>query len=270
MPFSNFSNENFTKHIGVIKNTNKKVAVVFHVLPGTKDKALVCDLESLPPRLADNMTEIIYSSDAQQPGFFDLYNVLARRLSTDGGIPLINELHMRNYLFAIPHNLVLMTPRPNIVIPLDQLVDELVKNGTIKLEENIEDNTPKEQKEETTYTSSELTEENNDASNDDDENNIFSKNEKNPKLSKVYIEKAKTHLFELTKNIEMALYHNPDLEIFVKENFNNIANKVLEKTKLYNNQYITKKEKVISSNAFSAPKKVRRKKAVWKNKKNEY
>lgn len=131
------SKDEFIKHLGKLKNTNKNIVVVFHILPGTKDQALVCDIDALPPRLADNVTEILYSGEAQQSPVQDLYYLFSRRLSSEGGKPIINELHERGYLMAVPQNLVLMTPRPNIVIPLDQLVRELLSNNGMKIDKSL-------------------------------------------------------------------------------------------------------------------------------------
>jgi hypothetical protein len=115
----------FLKHVGILKNTSKKVVLVFHELPGTSDQALVCDMEALPPRMHDAVMSIVESPEAQRGEIKDIYELLSRRLFPDTGVPVINELHNRGYLIKTPQNNVYVMPRPNVQISLDVLMAEI-------------------------------------------------------------------------------------------------------------------------------------------------
>ena len=115
----------FLKHVGILKNTSKRVVIIFHEIPGTTDRALVCDMEALPPRMHDAVMSIVESPEAQRGEVKDLYDLLSRRLFPDSGLPVINELHNRNYLQSVFQNNVMVMPRPNVQIPLDILVSEI-------------------------------------------------------------------------------------------------------------------------------------------------
>ena len=116
--------QKFMRHIGILKNTSKRVVIVFHELPGTNN-ALVCEVESLPMRLQDAVMNIVESSEAQSGELRDLYDFLSRRLFPDTGTPVINELHQRGYLIPIPQSSIIVMPRPNIQLALDKLIQEI-------------------------------------------------------------------------------------------------------------------------------------------------
>jgi hypothetical protein len=115
----------FLKHVGILKNTSKRVVIIFHEIPGTSDRALVCDMEALPPRMHDAVMSIVESQEAQRGEIKDIYELLSRRLFPDTGLPVINELHNRGYLQPVAQNNVMVMPRPNVQIPLDVLVSEI-------------------------------------------------------------------------------------------------------------------------------------------------
>lgn len=144
------------RHFGILKNTSKKVAIVFHICPGTTDKALVCDLDSLPPRLSDIVDSLLKSKEAQSGPFKEFYHLLARRISPESRTPLINELHNRNYLFATPHDNVLVMPKPSVTIPLSRLISELRNLGVNFDQEKLEENLNKDLKEENQNNSKEI------------------------------------------------------------------------------------------------------------------
>ena len=116
--------QKFMRHIGILKNTSKRVVIVFHELPDTKN-ALVCEVESLPTRLQDAVMNIVESTEAQSGELRDLYDFLSRRLFPDTGTPVINELHQRGYLISVPQSSVIVMPRPNVQLALDKLIQEI-------------------------------------------------------------------------------------------------------------------------------------------------
>lgn len=120
----------FLKHVALLRNTGKHVAVVFHRMPGRNDHALVCDMEALPPRYHDAVESLLRGKEAQASECKNFYDILSRRLMPDDGIPMLNVLHNRGYLTATPIDNVLMTPRPNMSIPLRQLLETLESSGS--------------------------------------------------------------------------------------------------------------------------------------------
>jgi hypothetical protein len=120
----------FLKHVGMLRNTGKHVAVVFHRMPGRNDNALVCDMEALPPRYHDAVESLLRGKEAQASECKNFYDILSRRIMPDDGIPMLNVLHNRGYLTATPIDNVLMVPRPNMSIPLRQLLETLESSGS--------------------------------------------------------------------------------------------------------------------------------------------
>lgn len=290
------------RHFGILKNTSKKVAIVFHVCPGTSDKALVCDLDSLPPRLSDMVDALLKSKEAQTGPFKEFYHLLARRISPESRIPLINELHNKNYLFATPHDNVLVMPKPSITIPLSRLISELRNMGVNFDQEKLEENLNKSAKEENNVLSNEnvnnsskeiknvpenkenletflkenYTIQNVEESNVDEkvEDNVFVDNkiqnpeniytlnikkqeiEEKSKIAASLLKSAENALSELTRYLEKALAHDPNLENFIRSNYNNIADMIILKHKKEKEaeDFLYKREKVVTSSAFKPPK----------------
>ena len=70
------------KHVGKIKNTGNKVAVVFRTLPGESDSALVLPTATLPDMYHDSLMTGIESDQAQDS--FELGEYLFRSRFPDG------------------------------------------------------------------------------------------------------------------------------------------------------------------------------------------
>lgn len=104
-----------TRHVGRIKNTGSRVAIVFRELPDDPSYCLVCEVERLPDLLHDNLMEIINGTIAQ--GTVNLYEALGRTLLNDGTNAL-NTLHRRGFLSRVPIDIVEAIPLPNRPVPL--------------------------------------------------------------------------------------------------------------------------------------------------------
>ena len=54
---------NLLKHVGVIKSTGSKIAVVYKQIPGDKDNALVIFTDTLPERYYTIINELLVSQE---------------------------------------------------------------------------------------------------------------------------------------------------------------------------------------------------------------
>jgi len=106
------------KHVGKIKNTGSRVAVVFRTLPGESDTALVVNTAQLPDMMHDSLMTAIETEQAQAD--FELGEYLFRASFPDGRNMLV-ALQQDNRLSKESTSNVLMTPTPTTEIALDQL-----------------------------------------------------------------------------------------------------------------------------------------------------
>lgn len=111
------------KHIGHIANTGKRCAIVFLQIPERDDHALVVDTEAIPERIHDPLMSIIRSNESQQAR--NLGDVLIRRMLPDSNISLLQELHQLGYLQAQPVSNVNLSPRPNTVVSLKEVLEAM-------------------------------------------------------------------------------------------------------------------------------------------------
>ena len=113
-------------HVGRVTNTDRRCVIVYPQNPHNPGMALIVDTDALPPRLHDGLMNIVESVDAQTSPV--LANVLARRVFSDTGIDMINELARSNALQPMPIDNVTLYPRPNNPIPL-----AMVLNGSMHM-----------------------------------------------------------------------------------------------------------------------------------------
>lgn len=117
---------NFKKHVGRIKNTDRRCVVVYNQIPGNEENALVVDTDALPDRFHDALIQVIDSVEGQQTQ--DMSSLLARRVMPDLGLSILNALHSYGFLRPVPIDNIVMYPAPNAPCPLRTIVD--VMNGT--------------------------------------------------------------------------------------------------------------------------------------------
>jgi hypothetical protein len=106
------------KHFGKIKSTDRRCVVVYMQLPDALDKALIIDVEALPPRFEQIISEILNAPAGQNEK--NLADYMNTRQVPETGRSVLNEFH------AITN--VIMLPTPSQPIPL---VDILKTMGTL-------------------------------------------------------------------------------------------------------------------------------------------
>lgn len=113
-----------TRHVGRLKNTGSRIAIVFRKLEDDPTSCLICEVERLPDLLHDNVMEIINSKIAQST--VNLYEALSRSQLNDGTNSL-NTLHGAKYLRKVKISEVEAMPMPNRPVPLEQ-INEAIDN----------------------------------------------------------------------------------------------------------------------------------------------
>lgn len=108
------------KHVGRLKNTDRRIAVLFMQIPGREDHALVVDTDALPDSYHDALMGVIDSVEGQQSTV--LANILGRRILPDTGQDIMNALNARGFLQAQPITNIVMYPRPNMAMPLEDII----------------------------------------------------------------------------------------------------------------------------------------------------
>lgn len=106
------------KHVGRIKGTNDKVAVVYRTIPGDSKSALVIRTSKLKEDDHDGLMRIIESGEAQSAN--ELYQALERSPLPDGQNALPKFFKNGN-LEKISTEEVEMLPNPQSVIQLSEL-----------------------------------------------------------------------------------------------------------------------------------------------------
>lgn len=114
------------KHVGHIKNTQKRVVVVFRELPGDADHCLVVDTDALPDWMHDNIITAVESPGAQaSPNFYEY----AQRTVFSDGSNMLNTLHSQGRLQKQATSNIVMTPNNSVSIALDEL-NALIREQT--------------------------------------------------------------------------------------------------------------------------------------------
>lgn len=114
------------KHVGQIKNTQKRVVVVFRELPGDENSCLVVDTDALPDWMHDNVISAVESPGAQQCANFYEY---AQRTVFSDGTNMLNTLHAQKRLSKHATSNIVMTPNNSVKLPLNELND-LIREQT--------------------------------------------------------------------------------------------------------------------------------------------
>jgi hypothetical protein len=133
----------FKKHVGRIKNTDRRCVVVYMQIPGNEQNALIVDTDALPDRFHDALMDIVDSTEGQQTPH--LHTLLSRRILPDLGLDVMNALHTYGLLRAVGIDEIVMYPAPNAPCPLRTIVDfmngeEAPKEAEVQLENRILEN----------------------------------------------------------------------------------------------------------------------------------
>ena len=108
----------FLRHVGRVDSTGSRIVVVFRQLPDEPDNALIVFSDALSDRYHDELMSALESTNAQSGP--DLFPWLQRQRFSDG-IPMLDALHNKKLLHKHPTDKILMTPRRDMVIKLDEL-----------------------------------------------------------------------------------------------------------------------------------------------------
>jgi hypothetical protein len=108
----------FIRHVGRVDSTGSRIVVVFRQLPDELENALIVFSDALSDRYHDELMSAIESVNAQSGP--DLFPWLQRQRFSDG-IPMLEALHRKKLLHKHPTDKILMTPRRDMVIKLDEL-----------------------------------------------------------------------------------------------------------------------------------------------------
>lgn len=106
------------KHVGRMKNTNAKVAVVFRTLPGESNMALVLPVAPLDDQYHNSLMTMIETEQAQQA--FELGEIMFTRTFPDGR-PMLQAMQADGALQKVSTSNVLMTPTTSDTVELSQL-----------------------------------------------------------------------------------------------------------------------------------------------------
>ena len=106
------------KHIGRMKETGRKVAVVFRTIPGDPHSALVVQSENIKDADHDKLMTLIESNTGQTAD--ELADAMQRTPLGDGSM-MLNSFHLTGKLTKVSTSDVEMTPDTASTISLDEL-----------------------------------------------------------------------------------------------------------------------------------------------------
>lgn len=129
------------RHLGRIKNTDRRCLVVYMTLPGDEGHALIVDTDALHPRIHDELMEVVESLEGQAA--IKLGDLLGRRVLAATGTDMLSSLHSYGILQRVPISNVTMYPAPNHPMPLEQVIS-LTANSLAPQERPLDRAVPKE------------------------------------------------------------------------------------------------------------------------------
>ena len=107
---------NFMKHIG--RHGDRKICLLFRQVPGEDHMCLIIYPDLLPAHWHDSIMKVLESDVAQQAEEFA--DALSRSLLTDGRV-ILNTLHSEKMIKKVRTSDIIMTPRTDANIRLDEL-----------------------------------------------------------------------------------------------------------------------------------------------------
>lgn len=107
---------NFIRHIG--KHGDRKVAILYRQVPGEDHMCLIIQPDVLPAHWHDAIMKVLESDVGQQAN--ELAEALHRNLLPDGR-NILETLHFEKMIKKVRTSDVIVTPRPNASIRLDEL-----------------------------------------------------------------------------------------------------------------------------------------------------
>jgi hypothetical protein len=133
------------KHIGRMKNNQRKVIVAYRTIPGDAEHAIVVTTENLAADEHDSLMKLVESNAGQTA--YELAEAMARSVLPDGR-NMLAAFHATGKMIKVPTNTVEMTPDTRTTIVLSELnlmiaqqkgvsIDDLALKGTNKKVETI-------------------------------------------------------------------------------------------------------------------------------------
>ena len=111
------------KHIGKVKSTGRRCAVVFMQLPDNPVKSLIVDVEALNAKYEQILLEVLESSEGQNES--DLASIMGRRMVPETGRTILEEFHRLGLMRAESIDNIIMMPRPNTPFELRDILSHL-------------------------------------------------------------------------------------------------------------------------------------------------
>lgn len=115
------------RHVGRLRNTDRRCVVVFMQIPNDEGNALIVDTDGLPDYIHESLFLVVDSTSAQCDT--NLSDVLCRRTSPEPSQDMLSFLHTRGLLTRMPITNVVMYPLPNQPVPLEQIIEFM--GGTV-------------------------------------------------------------------------------------------------------------------------------------------
>lgn len=129
------------KHVGRIKNNQRRVAVAYRTLPGDSSSCLVIPTESLDAADHDSLMKLIESNAGQNAN--ELAEAMARTTLVDGR-NMLAGFHTTGKLRKVPTSSIEMTPDTKTVISLDELNQVIAAQRGVSVDDlAISDGKPK-------------------------------------------------------------------------------------------------------------------------------
>jgi hypothetical protein len=107
---------NFIRHVG--KHGDRNIAILYRQVPGEDHMCLIIQPDVLPAHWHDSIMKVLESDVGQQAN--ELAEALHRNLLPDGR-NILETLHLERMIKKVRTSDVIVTPRPNATIRLDEL-----------------------------------------------------------------------------------------------------------------------------------------------------
>lgn len=133
------------KHIGRMKNNQRKVIVAYRTIPGDAESAIVVTTENLAADEHDSLMKLVESNAGQTA--YELAEAMARAVLPDGR-NMLAAFHATGKMVKVPTKMVEMTPDTKTTLMLNELnlviaqqkgvsIEDLALKGNTKKVEEI-------------------------------------------------------------------------------------------------------------------------------------
>lgn len=131
------------KHVGRIKNNQRKVIVAYRTVPGDGDSAIVVTTENLEAADHDTLMKLVESNSGQTAE--ELADVMGRTRLSDGS-NMLARFHTTGKMVKVPTNTVEMTPDLKTTVMLDELNKIIAEQKGVSVDDlAVKDNSAKTQ-----------------------------------------------------------------------------------------------------------------------------